>query len=88
MVLNYYSDYGEEKKYYITYKDLSDKECLVDGEALSKSHAEDLFRRVFHPSCKIIKIQTSDEWVKDVGEEIANNLMKNVKNLEDLMGCE
>jgi hypothetical protein len=80
--------FGQEKKYYVTYKDLVGKESLVEGNAFSKSHAEGLFRKAFHPSCEIVKIQTSDEWIKEVGEEIANDLMKNIQNLEDLRGFE
>lgn len=81
-----YYDFGKEEKYIITYKDLTGKECIIEGTASSRFNAEILFRRKFVPACKIIKIQTSNEWVDEKVKEIVDNLMKHTRNLESVVG--
>lgn len=81
MVSDYDFQYGKKQKYIITYKNLLGEEKLVEGDALSRINARRLFGMMFHPLCGIVKIQTSEEWVNETAEDVANGLMKHVKPL-------
>ncbi|HPD82135.1 MAG TPA: hypothetical protein PK357_03490 [Candidatus Pacearchaeota archaeon] len=78
--------YGTEQKYIITYKDLIGKECTISGDAFSKLNAGALFKKKFAPDCEILKIQTRDEYIDSVSEEIMNNLIKSISKLESIAG--
>ncbi len=71
--------YGNKENYIITYKGIDGKEHMTSGDATSKPHAEEQFKRTFSPHCEIIKIQTSKEWIKETADDMVNGMMKHVK---------
>jgi hypothetical protein len=73
------SSFWKKQKYIITYKDISGEKCTMDGEVVNKAEAEGTFKRNFNPLCKIIKIQTIDEWIDETSTKIVKKLMKHVK---------
>jgi hypothetical protein len=73
--------YGNKENYVIRYKDIFGKEHIVEGEALSKSNAEEQFKRNFNPHCEIVKIQTSKEWIEETSKDIATKIIENIKPL-------
>ena len=85
MGFDYDIQYGKKQRYIITYRNLMGEEKLVDKEALSRLGARRFFSMKFHPLCEIVKIQTSQEWVEETSTNIANGLMKHVKNLGSLV---
>ncbi|MCX6750226.1 MAG: hypothetical protein NTZ83_02110 [Candidatus Pacearchaeota archaeon] len=77
--------YGREEDYIILYRNSAGKEHSINKPAFDKLHAEILFKRDFYPGCEIIKIQTFDEWTKEVVEDIAKDMMEHIKNFRDLV---
>jgi hypothetical protein len=77
--------YESEQKYFITYKNkINGASAVISGEAFSRCNAEELFNSKFY-NCEIIKIQNRDEWINDIGEELAKGLMKHIKTLEGVV---
>jgi hypothetical protein len=81
--LNEVSD--SPQRYFITYKNLvNGSTAIVSGEAISRCNAEELFNSKIY-NCEVIKIQTRDEWIEDIGMGLAKDLMKHIKTLENLV---
>ncbi len=77
--------YETEQKYFITYKSkLNGASSVVSGEAVSRCNAEEIFNSKIY-NCEIIKIQNRDEWIEDIGIELAKDLMKHIKTLESVV---
>lgn len=87
---NYVDDYDNfiydsPQKYFITYKNnFNGSTAIISGDAVSRCNAEELFNSKIQNS-EIIKIQTRDEWVEDIGEELAKGLMKHIKTMDNLV---
>ncbi len=79
------SVYDSPQKYFITYKNnFNGSTAIVSGEAVSRCNAEELFNSKIH-NCEVIRIQTRDEWVDDLGTCLAKDLMKHIKTLEGVV---
>ncbi len=78
-------DSDSPQKYFITYKNhLNGTMGILSGEAVSRCNVEEIFNSKVH-DCELIKIQNRDEWIGDIGEELARDLMKHIKTLEDVV---
>lgn len=82
----YFSEASDSpQKYFITYKNNSNgSTAIVSGEAVSRCNAEELFNLKIY-NCEVIKIQTRDEWINDLGMNLAKDLMKHIKTLEGVV---
>lgn len=78
-------DSDSPQKYFITYKSSANgSTAIISGEAISRCNAEELFNSKIY-NCEVIKIQTRDEWIEDIGMGLAKDLMKHIKTLENLV---
>ena len=78
-------DSDSPQKYFITYKSLANgSTAIISGEAISRCNAEELFNSKIY-NCEVIKIQTRDEWIDDLGMDLAKGLMKHIKTLDSVV---
>jgi hypothetical protein len=78
-------DSDSPQKYFITYKSkLNGASSIVSEEAVSRCNAEEIFNSKVY-NCEVIKIQNRDEWIEDIGEELAKDLIKHIKTLDSLV---
>ncbi len=84
MTFDYKAEYGEKQTYIITYKSLiNGSTSIVTGEFWNHSEAEKVFNRKFQHE-EVIKIQSSREWMGNIGSDIATELIKHIKTLDSL----
>jgi hypothetical protein len=83
--LDYDPIYDKKRKYIITYKNKSTGAMnIIQGEALDKSKAEELFLEIFS-NMEIVKTQEYFDWANVIGSELAKDLVKHIKTLEGVI---